>query len=222
MQKHVIGIDVSKKTLDVCAIYENKIRKKTFGNTESGFNKLVAWMSALGIEDPHICLEATGCYSEHVADFLFNARYKVSVANPLPIKAFRMSKMIRQKTDRSDSEVIANFCLQNNPRCWKPKSQSSKELHEINFRLDSLKTEFNRLNNQLEKSYPNEKVKKSINEEMDFIKNQIKTLENEAQQIVVQNKKLQRHLEIITTIKGVGSKLALAILADVDFERFQK
>lgn len=221
MQNQVIGIDVSKRTLDVCAIYGGKIRKKSFANTESGFKKLISWMSSLRIEDPHICLEATGCYSEPVADFLFNARYKVSVVNPLPIKAFRMSKMIRQKTDRSDCEVIANFCLQNDLRYWEPKSQTSKELHEINCRLDSLKMELNRLNNQLEKSYLNEKVKKSINEEMDFIKNQIKTLEIEAQQIVVQNKKLQRNFEIITSIQGVGSKLALAILADADFERFQ-
>lgn len=221
MQNHVVGIDVSKKTLDVCAIYDDKIRKKSFANTESGFKKLISWTSELGMVDPHICLEATGCYSEPLADFLFNAGYKISVVNPLPIKAFRMSQMIRQKTDRSDCEVIAKFCLQNDPRYWKPKSQTGKELHEINCRLDSLKMELNRLNNQLEKSYSNEKVKTSIGEEMDFIKNQIKTLENEAEQIISQNEKLKRNFEIITSIQGVGSKLALAILADADFERFQ-
>ena len=32
MQNHVIGIDVSKKTLDVCAIYDDKTRKKSFAN----------------------------------------------------------------------------------------------------------------------------------------------------------------------------------------------
>lgn len=41
MQNHVIGIDVSKKTLDLCAIYDYKIRKKSFTNTESGFRKLI-------------------------------------------------------------------------------------------------------------------------------------------------------------------------------------
>ena len=61
-------------------------------------------------------MEATGHYSEPIAEFLYNAGYRVSVVNPFPIKAFRMSKMIRQKTDRSDSEVIARFCLQNNPK----------------------------------------------------------------------------------------------------------
>lgn len=221
MQNHVIGIDVSKKTLDLCAIYDYKIRKKSFTNTESGFRKLIEWTSTLGITNPHICMEATGCYSEPIADFLFNAGYKVSIVNPLPIKAFRMSKMIRQKTDSSDAEVIAIFCLQNNPRPWTPKKQSNKELHEINSRLDSLKMELNKLISQLEKNYVNETVKKSINEAMKFIKNQMKILENEAEQVVAQNKQLQRNFEIITSIKGVGPKLAFAILADADFERFQ-
>jgi len=221
MQNHVIGIDVSKKTLDVCAICDDRIRKKAFSNTESGFNKLIAWTSMLELVEPHFCLEATGYYSEPIADFLFNSGYKVSIVNPLPIKAFRTSKLIRQKTDRSDAEVIARFCLQNNPRLWKPKKQSSKELHEINSRLDSLKKELNRLINLLERRYTNEIVKRSINEELDFIKNQIKALENEADQLITQDKELQRNFEIITSIKGVGSKLAFAILADADFEKFQ-
>jgi hypothetical protein len=38
-----------------------------------------------------------------------------------------MSKMIRQKTDRSDAEVIANFCRQNNPQLWAPKPREKKE-----------------------------------------------------------------------------------------------
>ncbi|MBR1733894.1 MAG: IS110 family transposase, partial [Alphaproteobacteria bacterium] len=220
-QNHVIGIAVSKRTLDVCVIYDNKIRKKSFSNTESGFDKLTTWISTLGLVEPHFCLEATGYYSEPAADFLFNSGYKVSIVNPLPIKAFRTSKSICQKTDRSDAEVIARFCLQNNPRLWNPKKQNCKELREINSRLDSLKKELNRLINLLERSYTNETVKKSINEEMDFIKNQIKTLENEANQLIIRDEELQHNFEIITSIKGVGSKLAFAILADADFERFQ-
>jgi transposase len=221
MHNHVIGIDVSKKTLDVCAIYDDKIRKKSFTNTEPGFKNLMAWASKLELSDPHICMEATGCYSEPVAEFLFNAGYRVSIVNPLPIKSFRMSKMVRQKTDNSDSEVIAKFCLQNSPRLWIPKNRDSKELHEINSHIDFLKIELNRLSNLLEKKYLNETVRKFIDEEIKFVKSQIKTLENETQKIIADNEKLQNNFEIITSINGVGSKLALAILADADFERFK-
>jgi transposase len=221
MQNHVVGIDVSKKSLDVCAIYNDKIRKKSFTNNEAGFENLSSWILKLELTDPHFCMEATGCYSEDVGEFLFNTGCKVSIVNPMPIKSFRRSKMIRQKTDKSDSEVIAKFCLQNNPGLWIPKSIDCKELHEINSRIDFLKIELNRVSGFLEKKYLNEVVKKSICEEQNFLKNQIKTLETKAQAIVAENEKLRSSFEIITSIKGVGSKLALAILADADFNRFK-
>jgi transposase len=54
-------------------------------------------------------MESTGAYSEGIAEFLYNSGFVVDVINPSLIKAFRMNKMVRQKTDRSDSEVIAVF-----------------------------------------------------------------------------------------------------------------
>jgi transposase len=206
MQKHVVGIDVSKKTLDVCAIFGEKTKKNIFENTEAGFNALVVWTQKLQISDPHFCMEATGCYSEEISEFLYNSGFKVSVVNPLLIKSFRTSKMIRQKTDSSDAEVIARFCLQNDPKVMTPKPRENKELHEINFRLDSLREELNRLTNFLEKKMLNESVKKSIDDEIDFIKKTIKKLENEAQKIIESTEKLQKKFEHLTSIKGVGAR----------------
>jgi len=222
MQNHVIGIDVSKKTLDICAIFNGKIKKKAFTNTESGFKNLTAWVSKLELVNPHVCMESTGCYSEAVAEFLYKNEFKISVVNPMPIRAFRMSKMIRQKTDKTDSEVIAQFCLQNKPILWSPKPRENKELHEIKVRIDFLKKEHNRLINSLEKEYINESVKKSINEEIEFIKKQIKTLENEVKKIVKGNEKLKKQFDLLTSIKGVGAKTSLTILADMpDVDSFK-
>ena len=94
---HVIGIDVSKKTLDICAIFDEKTKKKSFSNSELGFTSLMVWIGKLGLVDPYICMESTGCYSEDVAEFLYEQKLKVYVVNPLQIKAFRMSKMVRQE-----------------------------------------------------------------------------------------------------------------------------
>lgn len=169
MQKHVVGIDVSKKSLDVCAIFDEKIRKKAFTNTESGFKNLAMWLRKLELVDPHICMESTGCYSEDIAEFLNESEFQVSVVNPLQIKAFRTSKMVRQKTDSSDCEIIAKFCLQNNPVLWRPKSRKNKELHEINSRIEALKAELNRLTNSREKKTRNEIVAVSVHDETEFI-----------------------------------------------------
>jgi transposase len=129
-------------------------------------------------------MESTGSYSENIAEFLYNSGLKISVINPLQIKSFRTSKMVRQKTDKSDAEIIAKFCLQNNPTLWIPKSRENKELHEINQRLNSLNGEMNKLIFSFEKKTLNEQVRKSIDDEIDFIKKTIKNLESEAKKII--------------------------------------
>ena len=210
-----VGIDVSKETLDACCLFDGKTKKKTFTNNESGFKSLTSWMSKLELTDPHICMESTGCYNEALAEYTYNSGYKVSVVNPVMIKSFRMSKMVRQKTDSSDCEIIAKFCVQNNPPLWKPKPRENKELHEVNIRIDSLKVELNRVANTLESKYLNKLVLKSINKEMKFIKESIKTLEDEAKRIVEGSEKLKEQHDLLIGIKGVGSRMAMAILADM-------
>jgi transposase len=133
-----------------------------------------------------------------------------------------MSKMVRQKTDSSDCEIIAKFCLQNNLIPWQPKSRKNKELHEINSRIDALKAELNRLTNFREKKTLNEVVAASVDEEMEFIKKSIKVLEIEAQKIVDGDDKLKRQFALLTSVKGVGPRTALTILADMpDVDRFK-
>ena len=212
---HVIGIDVSKKTLDICVIFDEKTKKKSFANSESGFTALVAWINKLGLMNPHICMESTGCYGDGVAEFLYNAAFKVGVVNPLQIKGFRTSKMVRQKTDSSDSEIIAQFCRQNNPDLWHPKPRENKELHEINVRIEALKNELNRLTNSLEKKMLNKVVKASIDAEIAFIKKAIDKLETEVKKIIDRNDKLKHRFELLVGIKGVGPKMATTILADM-------
>ena len=117
---------------------------------------------------------------------------------------------------------MRNFVCRIIHKLWSPKPRENKELHEINVRIDALNSELNRLINALESKYLNEVVKDSIKKEIDFIKSMIKTLENEAKRIVEDNKKLKTRFDLITSIKGVGSKMALTILADMpDVDKFE-
>jgi transposase len=112
--------------------------------------------------------------------------------------------------------------LQNNLTLWRPKSRENKELHEINSRIDALKSELNRLTNSREKKTLNEVVAASVDEEMEFIKKSIKVLEIEAKKIVDDNDKLKRQFALLTSVKGVGSKTAMTILADMpDVDKFE-
>ena len=221
--QNVIGIDVSKKKLDICALFDGKTRKKIVDNSVSGFKSLRNWISKNNIDDPHFCMESTGCYSEGIAEFFHELGFKVSVVNPLQIKSFRSSKLIRQKTDSVDAQIIAEFCLQNAPAAWKPRSPEQKELHYLNVRISALKTEVNRASNALENKNLSKVILKSIHDEIKFLKNQIALLEDEAQKIINSNQNLKEQFDRITKIKGGGEKLALAIIADMpDVSNFQK
>ena len=221
--QNVIGIDVSKKKLDVCALFDEKSKKKIFDNSVSGFKSLRNWISKNNINNPHICMESTGCYSEGVAEFFHELGFKVSVVNPLQIKAFRNTKLIRQKTDSVDAQVIAEFCFQNDPAPWTPRSPEQKELHNINVRISALKAELNRSSNALENENLSKLILKSVHDEIKFLKNQIDLLENEVRNIINSNKHLKEQFDRITEIKGVGEKLALTIIADMpDVSNFQK
>ena len=122
-----------------------------------------------------------------------------------------------------DAQVIAEFCLQNNPAPWNPRSLEQKELHNINVRISSLKAELNRSSNALENKNLSKVILKSINDEIKFLKKQIALLEDEAQKIINSNQNLKEQFDRITEIKGVGEKLALTIIADMpDVSNFQK
>lgn len=221
--QNVVGIDVSKEKLDICALFDDKVRKKVVRNDEKGVKQLYLWLLKFQVKDPHICMESTGCYSENAAEFLHNLNFKVSVVNPLQVKAFRKSRLIRQKTDSVDAQVIAEFCQKNNPPIWTPRSPYKKELHEINRRVESLKIELHRVTNCLEKKNLPTIVIETIKEEIKYLKKLIAQLEERILQIIEKNPKLKQKFESLIAIKGVGEKTALAILVDMpDIEHFEK
>ncbi len=53
MTKVVLGIDVSKKTLDATLIFNNQTFSKQFKNSSEGFKSLDAWLESLKIEQVH-------------------------------------------------------------------------------------------------------------------------------------------------------------------------
>ena len=87
-RKAWIGIDVSKDKLDACLLREDdKTSNLIVENNPKGFAKLLAWVKR-NVPKPtlHFALEATGAYSNAVAEFLVEADQFVSVLNPASVK----------------------------------------------------------------------------------------------------------------------------------------
>jgi transposase len=118
----VLGIDVSKASLDVVLLLEAKKSHAVFSNDQKGFKQLDRWLKSQQAGEVHACLEATGQYGDAIAEYLHGLGYAVSVVNPARIKHYGESKLHRNKTDKADAELIAEFCLKENPALWEPLS----------------------------------------------------------------------------------------------------
>jgi transposase len=106
MSDAIIGIDVSKETLDAYCARGQRKQGRTFANSPDGWMLMRAWLKALGSKQAHVCMEATGRHSLGVALALHDAGHIVSVVNPAQIRDFGRTKLGRNKTDKVDAALI--------------------------------------------------------------------------------------------------------------------
>lgn len=110
-----MGIDVSKDSLDVEVIGSEQRWSCKVENSLKGYHRLCQQLSQWGVEEVEVCMEATGTYYEGVAEHLHQAGYRVSVVNPAWIKDYGKSQGRRNKTDRLDAGLIADYCRTQRP-----------------------------------------------------------------------------------------------------------
>jgi len=218
MSEVILGIDVSKKALDTCLIFEGRTLGKQFKNSADGFRLLAAWLVSLQIKRVLACLEATGIYSEAVALFLHESGHLVSVVNPLRIKGYAQSNMRRNKTDRLDARLIASFCQTQKPDVWQPPSEEVKRLQSLVRRVEVLEemrqAEENRLSNA------SAEIKPSVERMIGLLKAEIRELEQQIKRHIDQHPNLQEQSALLQTIPGIGSRTANLLLSEIEFERF--
>jgi transposase len=218
MSQAVLGIDVSKKTLEAALIFNNKTLSKQFKNSSGGFNLLVAWLQSLHITKVHACLEATGSYSEAVALFLHEHGHRVAIVNPLRIKGYAQSNLQRNKTDQLDAKLIASFCERQNPAQWIPPSPEIRHLQALMRRIETLEemlqSEENRLANAAREVQP------SIERMISLLKEEIRELEEQIKEHIDNYPDLKEQSELLQTIPGIGKRTAHLLLSEIEFNRY--
>lgn len=213
-----IGIDVSKKTLDVAALYEaGEIKYQKFSNTQTGYTALGAWLG--DFEACHIVLEATGSYHERLAQALTVLGVHFSVVNPAQTSYFVRSQHRRNKTDKADAVMLAVYAKERQPApalTTKPLSQP------IARELGALQEDITRLRNRLEaaeQGLTHQEVLASLRRRIEALEAEKRALEEALEQ---QTKDTHpQELGLLTSIPGVGTKTAYLFLAEVgDVGRF--
>jgi transposase len=124
----VLGIDVGKRDLHAALLQGDRSATKSVSNSQAGIAQLKICLKNRKAESIHVCLEATGGWSEEVAIEMSEAGHTVSVVEPARIKAFAQSEMLRTKTDRIHAALIARFCRLHEPEAWTPPAPEIRML----------------------------------------------------------------------------------------------
>jgi transposase len=160
-------------------------------------------------------MESTGRYGDALATYLHQQKHQVSMVNPARIKKYAESQLQRNKTDKLDAKIIADFCRTQEPGLWTPPAPEKRELQEMVRRLNALIKDQTRERNRLKSGIDSEVVKASLTEGLHFLKQQITHLEEQIQEHINQHPDLKQAQKLLTSIKGVGDKTAFKILGEL-------
>lgn len=213
MHYQFVGIDVAKDKFDVALQINGKYKLEVFPNLQKGYQAFVKWLNKYTTQ-PWVCMEATGHYSELIADYLCSVNINVSVINPLQIKSFARAKLARNKTDQLDAKLIAAYGEIMKPRLFSPRTESHKQLKELSNLLDMLKAQHTQLANQKSctQSTP---VRKALEKLLKSLAKEIKKIEASIAEIIQQHQELTTNMQLMTSIKGVGKLTAYKVIAQV-------
>lgn len=217
-----LGIDIAKLKFNVCLVREDgRLRHKVFANTAAGFSQLSAWLTANHVPQVHACIEATGTYGEALATYLAGAGQRVSLINPAAIKSYAGCQLSRTKTDKVDAEMIARFCLTQNPPVWTPLAPEIRHLQALVRRLDALIEMRTMEQNRLSSGATVVEVEASIKAVITSLEEQIKSTEQLIKARINDHPALQAHRDLLLSIPGIGEATTARLLAEIDFQQYE-
>lgn len=224
---HIIGADISKKTIDLCSLSTNQFIQ--IENNLSGFKELLPWFKnqSIALNDVFLVMEHTGYYSLHFENFLHGSAIAFKKVNGLEIK--RSLGIIRGKDDKIDARRIALYGFEKRHKLTAEDRtpESIKRLQMLQSTRDRLVKSRTALRCAIQE-YENLHIKETdllIKSQIQVIKaldKQIESIEREIQKIITSHQELKKNYDLIVSIIGVGPVVATAaIIKTNNFTRFR-
>jgi len=202
-----VGIDVSKDKLDV---YEAKNKKyHTVSNDKKGIAQLLKLLSPQA--DLLVLVDLTGGYENNAANALHKKGFNVHKAQGRKIKQFMSSFGQKAKTDRIDAKMLTIYGakMQETLRLYQP---CDNQLKELISRREDLKDMLQKEKNRKER-FCNKHAVSSLTSTIYFLQKKIEEIESEINEIINNDKELKEKAQAIKSVKSVGDKTAMTLLA---------
>ncbi|QHI35200.1 hypothetical protein IMCC3317_05460 [Kordia antarctica] len=221
MKSIYVGIDISKKTLDICLIDQGLESYFKITNTIKSVAKFFKGLAEKQVQF-FVAMENTGHYNYNLYEVLKCYSFKVYVVDSRHVK--KSIGLARGKNDKVDAKRIAIFIERNHQdfQCWKPASKQvqaikillSQRRHKVKAR-QGLKQQ----NKELKIMKDLACVKKIISINMEQIKqltSHIKTLEKLIELEIKEDKELHQNIKRIKTVPGIGPISAWSLVVKTE------
>ena len=220
-----IGVDVSKKTLDV-ALLRGKVDWNEghikVDNNSSGYKELKKWLRLKSVEKKQlrVCMEATGLYThdfrcwleqEGITYYVVDPKRMHHFAPPQSIKGIRLTK-----TDKADAFRIAIYCS-----LFHGSMEPSRLPSAAYFRLKRLLAERRQYVKQ-SVLYKQQLHDISVYDSAGSVtrkKDQVKSLQDNIRQtdaeimaVIAADPGIKKNYELLTSIVGVGIVVAVTTI----------
>src|SRR5437660_4094572 len=205
----IVGIDIAKAQLDTHFQRVGSADKpihRLYENTAAGHEQLVSWLASQQVARRHVCLEPTVSYGRAVALRLHQVGYRVSIVNPLRIKRYGESELLRIKSDKSDAALIARFCLTQQPAAWTPPPSEQQQLQDLVRSLQDLQ----RLHQQQrcrQQSGPQEQAVAAVTTAvLTCLQTQMANLRRQIEAHILAHESLSGPYHLLLSICGIGKR----------------
>jgi transposase len=207
----VVGIDVSKKTLDV--FIDDPLHERfSLDNTEEAIAALVDRLRAARVR--LVVVEATGRYHRRLAATLLASGIAASVVNPQRVREFARALGKLEKSDAVDAEVLARFARLINPRPDSIQRENQTILSDLVARRRSLVqlrvAEKNRAHDELPKL-----ARLQSKQLLRLLEQQIEDLDREIAKQIQADDDWHNKSRILDSVPGIGPDSANQLVVDL-------
>jgi transposase len=208
--EHFVGIDVSKRKLDVSVGKEGD-EYWTVANADNGICRIVERMQALS--PTLIVVESTGGLESALVVELYAVGQPIAVVHPGRVRDFARSIGLLAKTDKIDARVLARYAEAARPEPTQLPTEAEQHLSALMTRrrqvIDMLTAEKNRL------SSARSSVQERIEEHILWLKEELAALNREIDDFIQQTPEFKGKHDLMIDVQGVGPVTCAILLSDL-------
>ena len=214
-QRIHVGIDVSKRTLDVCLLPAEASHAESFtvSNDQEGLDELLGRLQGAATE--LVVLEATGRYERLAASAIASASIPVAVVNPRQARDFAKAIGRLAKTDKIDAFVLARFARAVDPTPSVIPDEEAQLLQALLARRRQILGMLVAENNRLRMTSSFAALQKRVRAHIKWLEKELSRADSDLDEAIDASSTFKENETLLKSVPGVGPVLARTMLAEL-------